>query len=56
LAEAAEAAGVPVIAPVDVLSASPAGRDGEIAKVIGAVPPVAVTGVKEAAEVPALIV
>ena len=43
----AEAAGVPVIAPVEVLSESPAGRDGAIAKVLGAVPPDPVTGVKE---------
>jgi hypothetical protein len=39
-----------VIAPVDVLSESPDGRDGEIEKVIGDVPPVAVTGVKLAAD------
>jgi hypothetical protein len=38
-----------VIAPVVVFSDSPAGKDGEIAKVIGAVPPEAVTGVKDAA-------
>jgi hypothetical protein len=56
LAEAAEAAGVPVIAPVDVLSASPAGRDGEMEKTIGAVPPAAVTGVKDVAAVVAVSV
>ena len=33
-----------------VFSDKPEGRDGEIAKVIGAVPPVAVTGVKDAAD------
>ena len=44
------------MAPVDVFRLSPAGSDGEIAKVIGAVPPDAVTGVKGVAEVPALIV
>ena len=41
-----DAAGVPVIAPVDELSASPVGNPGEIAKVIGEVPRVVVTGVK----------
>jgi hypothetical protein len=56
LAEAAEAAGVPVIAPVEVLKVRPDGRDGEIAKVIGEVPPVAVTGVKDAAAVVAVSV
>jgi hypothetical protein len=56
LVEAADAAGVPVIAPVDVLSESPDGRAGEIAKVIGDVPPDAVTGVNDVADVPALIV
>ena len=44
------------MAPVAVLSASPDGREGEIEKVIGDVPPVAVTGVKDVAAVPALIV
>lgn len=43
---AADAEGVPVIAPVDVFSASPEGNPGDIAKVIGEVPPVVVTGVK----------
>ena len=38
--------GVPVIAPVDALSASPEGSPGEIVKVIGEVPPLVVTGVK----------
>jgi hypothetical protein len=37
-----------------VFSDSPAGRDGEIAKLIGAVPPVAVTGVKDVAAVVAV--
>ena len=50
----AEAAGVPVIAPVEVLSESPDGRDGEMEKAIGAVPPAAVTGVKDAAAVVAV--
>ena len=50
MVEAADAAGVPVIAPVDVLRLKPDGRDGEMAKVIGDVPPVAVTGVKEEAD------
>jgi hypothetical protein len=39
-----------------VLKESPAGRVGEMEKAIGAVPPLAVTGVKLAAAVPALIV
>jgi len=39
-----------VMAPVDALIAKPDGRDGEIAKVIGDVPPLAVTGVKLAAD------
>ena len=38
------------MAPVDALMAKPDGRDGEIAKVIGDVPPLAVTGVKMAAD------
>ena len=42
----ADAAGVPVIAPVDVLNTSPEGSAGEIAKVIGDVPPEVTTGVK----------
>jgi hypothetical protein len=54
LVEAAAVVGVPVIAPVDVLSASPDGRAGEMEKVIGAVPPVEVTGVKEVAAVVAV--
>jgi hypothetical protein len=45
-----------VIAPVAVLSDNPAGSEGEIEKARGAVPPVAVTGVKDVAAVPALIV
>ena len=40
-----EVAGVPVIAPVGVFIDSPDGRDGEIARVIGDVPPLAVTGI-----------
>ena len=47
MVEDAEDAGVPVIAPVDVLIESPAGSDGEIEKVIGDVPPLAETGVNE---------
>ena len=43
-----------MIAPVEVFIDSPAGRDGAIAKVIGAVPPVAVTGVKDEAAVVAV--
>jgi hypothetical protein len=35
-----------VIAPVDVLRTSPEGSPGEIAKVIGEVPPSVVMGVK----------
>jgi hypothetical protein len=54
LVEAAEAAGVPVIAPVAVLKLNPDGREGEIAKAIGDVPPVAVTGVKDVAAVVAV--
>ena len=54
MVEAADDAGVPVIAPVEVFIDSPAGRDGAIAKVIGAVPPVAVTGVKDVAAVVAV--
>jgi hypothetical protein len=38
------------MAPVDALIANPDGSDGEIAKVIGDVPPLAVTGVKLAAD------
>jgi hypothetical protein len=52
----ADAAGVPVIAPVEVLSESPDGREGEMEKAIGAVPPAAVTGVKDAAAVVAVSV
>ena len=43
-----------MIAPVDVLSVSPDGSDGEIEKVIGDVPPDAVTGVKDVAAVVAV--
>ena len=43
-----------MIAPVAVLKVSPDERDGEIAKVIGAVPPAAVTGVKDVAAVVAV--
>ena len=35
----------PLTTPVDVSNASPAGRVGEIAKVIGAAPPLKVMGV-----------
>jgi hypothetical protein len=38
------------MAPVDVLIANPDGKDGEMARVIGDVPPIAVTGVKLAAD------
>ena len=37
------------MAPVEVFIANPDGRDGEIAKVIGDVPPLAVTGINEVA-------
>ena len=43
---ALDEAGVPVIAPVEVLIVRPVGSDGEIEKVTGDVPPLAVTGVK----------
>ena len=43
-----------MIAPVVVLKVSPDGKDGEIAKVIGVVPPAAVTGVKDVAAVVAV--
>lgn len=46
---ALDAAGVPEIAPVDVFIAKPVGRVGEIPRVIGEVPPLAVTGVKPVA-------
>jgi hypothetical protein len=49
LVRALDAAGVPVIAPVDVFIAKPVGRVGVIPRVIGEVPPLAVTGVKLAA-------
>ncbi len=54
MVEAAEAAGVPVIAPVDVLSESPDGKEGEIENARGDVPPVAVTGVNDVAAVVAV--
>jgi hypothetical protein len=38
------------MAPVNALIANPDGRDGEMAKAIGDVPPLAVTGVKLAAD------
>jgi hypothetical protein len=41
--------GVPVMAPVEVLIVRPVGSVGEIDKVIGDVPPLAVTGVNEVA-------
>jgi hypothetical protein len=37
------------MAPVEVFIESPDGRDGEIERVIGDVPPVAVTGVNDVA-------
>jgi hypothetical protein len=43
-----------VIAPVEVFIDSPDGRDGEIAYVIGDVPPLAVTGVELGATAPAV--
>jgi hypothetical protein len=43
-----------VIAPVEVLIESPLGSDGEIAYVIGDVPPLAVTGVELGATAPAV--
>ena len=46
--------GVPVIAPVEVLIVRPVGSDGEIEKVTGDVPPLAVTGVEEAAAIVAV--
>jgi hypothetical protein len=42
------------MAPVEVLKDRPADKDGEIAKVIGDVPPDAVTGVKDVAAVVAV--
>jgi hypothetical protein len=47
---AADAVGVPVIAPVDALIESPDGSDGEIENVIDGVPPLEVTGMKLAAD------
>lgn len=43
--DAEDAAGVPVMAPVEVFIDSPDGRDGDIARLIGDVPPLVVTGV-----------
>jgi hypothetical protein len=37
------------MAPVEVFIDSPDGRDGEIARLIGDVPPLAVTGINEVA-------
>ena len=51
---ALDEAGVPVIAPVEVLIVRPVGSDGEIEKVTGEVPPLAVTGVEEAAAIVAV--
>ena len=42
------------MAPVEVLKLKPAGRDGEIARVMGDVPPEAVTGVNDVAAVVAV--
>jgi hypothetical protein len=39
------------MAPVEVFRAKPDGRDGEIARVIGDVPPLTVTGINEVAAV-----
>ena len=49
MVDTADDAGVPVMAPVEVFIESPDGRDGEIARVIGDVPPLAVTGVNDVA-------
>jgi hypothetical protein len=49
LVKLAEDVGVPVMAPVDALIANPDGRDGEIVRVIGEVPPLTVTGINEVA-------
>ena len=38
-----------MIAPVDVFIAKPVGRVGEISRVIGEVPPLAVTGINDVA-------
>ena len=43
--DAEDAAGVPMMAPVEVFIDSPDGRDGDIARLIGDVPPLVVTGV-----------
>jgi hypothetical protein len=43
-----------VIAPVDELSDRPEGRDGEIAKEIGDVPPLDVTGINDVAAITAV--
>jgi hypothetical protein len=39
------------MAPVEVFIAKPDGRDGEIARVIGDVPPLTVTGINDVAAV-----
>ena len=49
MVDTADDAGVPVMAPVEVFIESPDGRDGEIARVIGDVPPLAVTGINDVA-------
>jgi hypothetical protein len=49
LVEDKDDAGVPVMALVAVFIESPDGRDGEIARVIGDVPPLVVTGIKDVA-------
>ena len=51
---ALDAAGVPVIAPVEVLIVRPVGSDGEIERVIGEVPPDDVTGIELVATIPAV--
>lgn len=47
--DAEDAAGVPVMAPVAELIDKPDGRDGDIARLIGDVPPLTVTGINEVA-------
>ena len=49
MVDTADDAGVPVMAPVEVFIESPDGRDGEIARFIGDVPPLAVTGINDVA-------
>ena len=51
---AADEDGVPVIAPVEELIVSPDGNDGDMAKEIGDVPPLDVTGINDVAAIPAV--